>query len=704
MRAAKKRWLAAAVIAVLLAAGSTTVLLFRSTTRVAVSASSSAAGTRPDELLRRSPDSPSAERPVAWASDSETVGAWLSLDWTRPTRVNRVQLYAAGSGDRAPRSVLLGFDDGSSLLVTAGPEGNAMVTFPERRTSRVRITVAEAAPGAKSIALAALAVDDGGPLVDALPAGELARLDASSGLEPGAGVLQDGDAATSTTGGEWLADAFDPSPWVRARWSRPVEVSSVQVLGPSAAPSGIEQVGPVMLSGVLRFDDGSEVVVSGVESGGSQPTTIGFAPRVVRWARLDLARSAPNADAGLREFQIYGPGTTPPRWSTTSSDYAVDPPAVDCADAGPAGPIPWPQEPLELVCPGPGAAVSGRTTVVVAASPGTVVEAAGPVTPGASAVPTMQLLAEGTAGSNGRAVLTLDTADVPRGPITILLQAEGTGASAAVPLQLFHRGGRMTSSPTFAPRGLTPQWSEEFNGPVSVSATGEGALYAAAKPTASGAESFGEAAFADPASGAGTVATVDGYLRLRAESTAGRTAAAQQGQSSVGGMLSSLRVGAGGFAAQYGYFEARMTGAPGRGSWPAFWTLNTRSATRDNAVVGEADAVELYGHNPAGSCHTIHHYDPTFEGGQRGEGRCLGDNGFSDWTTNWHTYGMRIVPGGALFFIDGVQVADLHGKLGRYDEPFFFMVNLALGGDWPVDLSATAGRTDLYVDWIRVYT
>ena len=31
-------------------------------------------------------------------------------------------------------------------------------------------------------------------------------------------------------------------------------------------------------------------------------------------------------------------------------------------------------------------------------------------------------------------------------------------------------------------------------------------------------------------------------------------------------------------------------------------------------------------------------------------------------------------------------------------------VDLASGGGWPVDLSSTAGISDMYVDWVRVYS
>jgi hypothetical protein len=36
--------------------------------------------------------------------------------------------------------------------------------------------------------------------------------------------------------------------------------------------------------------------------------------------------------------------------------------------------------------------------------------------------------------------------------------------------------------------------------------------------------------------------------------------------------------------------------------------------------------------------------------------------------------------------------------------PFFFLINLATGGGWPVDLSRYGGIADMYVDYVRVYS
>jgi beta-glucanase (GH16 family) len=701
-RVVRQRFVAAALALIVAIGVFTTVLVYRQDGPPAVTASSSAPGTRPQALLTAAPQVPAPNRDVAWASTGEAAGSWVSLTWGRATRVGMVRLYSAGDERRAPSSALLTFDDGSSVLATANAEGDTVATFPERTTSHLRITIAGAAPGADSVALAALSVDrsESGGFARASDTGS-SRIDTSSGAAHGDDVLRDGDPTAGDAGGEWVAASDDKSPWVRVRWMHPAEVSSVQVLGPAA--TGVAAGSPAAeLSGVVHFDDGSEVVVSGIAGGQDQPTTIAFAPRVVTSARLELMPPVPGADVGLRELRFYGPGMTPPRWPTSAAGYAAKPFTASCGSRPTSAVTPSAGDGLVLLCPSPGSAVSGTTTVRIATTPGLLLQVHAPVIDATSTTPLWRDVATATAGADGQVSVELDTTVMPHGPVTISVQVENA-SSTALPVQLFNTMGQPIASPGFAPDGLTLQWEDEFNRPLSISASGEDALYAAAKPTAGGMESFGEAAFADPAEGAGTVSTIDGYLRLRAEPTQGRTAAATQGQDHLSGMVSSLDAGGSGFSAQYGYFEARMLGAPGPGSWPAFWTLNTQSVTQDNDVVGEADVVELYGQNPMGSCHSLHHYDPSFKGGERATGKCLIDNGFPDWTTTWHTYGMRIVPDGAVFFIDGVQIADLK-DLGRYDEPFFFMLNLALGGGWPVDLSATGGTTDLYVDWVRVYT
>ncbi|MGY1774385.1 glycoside hydrolase family 16 protein [Geodermatophilus sp. SYSU D00804] len=458
------------------------------------------------------------------------------------------------------------------------------------------------------------------------------------------------------------------------------------------------------LRGVLRFDDGSSVVVSGIAGGDDEATTIAFPPRIVTSVRLEIDRTVADASVGLREFVAHDAGTTPPRWPQTEQGYSTTPPPADACGAS-STPVADPVAgQLTLVCPSPGSGVEGEVTVVVAADPGTPLEVLMWTGESEAGPDSVAVVASGSADADGRAVLAVDTSGAPHGPLTLRVQRGGPAPGAPLYVQLVNRAGRQVESPGSAPPGMTLQWAEEFTAPLSVSRTGVDADYAAVKPDASSSGQFGEATFADPASGAGTLATVDdGYLRIRARPAG--DAAGQQSSGHLSGLLASTDVSGSGFAAQYGYFEARMMGAPGAGAWSAFWMLNTESAALPSDTAGEVDAVELYGHDTSGSCHTLHSWgasEPT-EPDDGAAPNCRDENGFADWAMAWHTYGVRITPDGATFSIDGQEVSAPRG-LTHSSEPFFFLVDLALGGGWPVDLSPTGGTTDVYVDWVRVHT
>jgi hypothetical protein len=55
-----------------------------------------------------------------------------------------------------------------------------------------------------------------------------------------------------------------------------------------------------------------------------------------------------------------------------------------------------------------------------------------------------------------------------------------------------------------------------------------------------------------------------------------------------------------------------------------------------------------------------------------------------------------------VFVIDGKVVATAAQVAGG-GALMFFLLDMALGGGWPVDLKALQDRTVLYVDYVRVY-
>ncbi|GAA4742016.1 hypothetical protein GCM10023328_24020 [Modestobacter marinus] len=685
-----------------LVAGSTAFLLARAAD-VQVSASSSAAGSEPAALLdhdKLDAAVPLSDRPVSWRSDDETTGAWVELDWPEPTTVDHVEVRAAG---RAPfKNAVLTFDRGGSLLLTADEDGNVGLDFPARQVSSARLTFAEVPQEATSVALTSLVLDGSGdPRATDGEATDSAEVTISSGADPGA--LVDGDIGSGEVGGEWEALPDDLAPWGELSWEGARELSSVQIVGPSARAFDPTSSASAALHGRLVFDDGSSVLVSGISSGEPQVTTIAFTPRMASSVRLVLEKTIDQAEFAIREIAVHEAGTTPPVWPQQEQGHVVAAPeADDCGTAAAPPSAGGPDGQLALVCPAPGAAIDGETSVVLHAPAGTAVTATAwrPATPG-SRSGSIEPIASGTADAAGRLPLTFDASSLQHGPFAVRMTAEVQGDVRPLYVQLVNRGGEQVTSEGSSPPGMTLQWAEDFSTPLSATQTGAGARYAATKPAPWGPSEFGDAVFADPADGSENLATLDGHLRVRVDPIGNRDIRTPYDQQHVGGILSSARVGGSGFAAQYGYFEARMLGPAGLGTWPAFWMLDSESATNRGEVTSEVDAVELYGRNTASSCHAIHAWTDGEDA--LDEQFCLEDGIRGDWALSWHTYGVRIMPGEAVFTVDGREV---HRMVGVVNDahPYFWMVDLALGGGWPVDLSSTTGVADLYVDWVRVWT
>jgi beta-glucanase (GH16 family) len=76
----------------------------------------------------------------------------------------------------------------------------------------------------------------------------------------------------------------------------------------------------------------------------------------------------------------------------------------------------------------------------------------------------------------------------------------------------------------------------------------------------------------------------------------------------------------------------------------------------------------------------------------------------------FHTYGALWFPGTIQLSVDGtpyatVVRADLSGSDSWvFDRPFFLLLNLAVGGDWPgTPTAATRFPATMLVDWVRVF-
>ncbi len=242
-------------------------------------------------------------------------------------------------------------------------------------------------------------------------------------------------------------------------------------------------------------------------------------------------------------------------------------------------------------------------------------------------------------------------------------------------------------------------WSDEFNGPA-------GAGIDTNKWTAeTGGDGWGnqelEFYTASPRN-----AALDGQgcLTITALKSAAHTFHTKYGN----GCYSSARIiTAKKFSVKYGRIQARIRIPAGQGLWPAFWMLGESFPTAGWPACGEVDIMENVGKQP-----------DTISGSLHGPGY-FGDHGrtaeyhlprHAPFAAAFHVFAVEWEAGEIRWYCDDHlyerrTTADVPaGKPWVFDKPFFLLLNLAVGGDWPGNPDATTPFPAIMaVDYVRVY-
>jgi beta-glucanase (GH16 family) len=165
------------------------------------------------------------------------------------------------------------------------------------------------------------------------------------------------------------------------------------------------------------------------------------------------------------------------------------------------------------------------------------------------------------------------------------------------------------------------------------------------------------------------------------------------------------------FSQAYGRFEARIKIPRGQGIWPAFWMLGDDINKVGWPACGEIDIMENIGKEPTLIHGTIH--GPGYSG-EHGIGApaSLSDlpktaQAIAD---DFHIFAVEWEPNVIRFYIDDHLYetrtpADLPpGTKWVYDHPFFLLLNVAVGGDWPGNPDGTTVFPQtMLVDYVRIY-
>ncbi|HEV2826225.1 MAG TPA: glycoside hydrolase family 16 protein [Pyrinomonadaceae bacterium] len=161
------------------------------------------------------------------------------------------------------------------------------------------------------------------------------------------------------------------------------------------------------------------------------------------------------------------------------------------------------------------------------------------------------------------------------------------------------------------------------------------------------------------------------------------------------------------FTQTYGRFEASIQVPYGPGIWPAFWMLGNDLGTAGWPTCGEIDIMENIGKEPSIVHGTLH--GPGYSGanGITASYALPASRKFSD---RYHRFAVEWEPNVIRFYVDGRLYktrtpADLPaGKAWVFNHPFFLVLNVAVGGDFPGNPDATTIFPQLMkVDYVRVY-
>lgn len=159
---------------------------------------------------------------------------------------------------------------------------------------------------------------------------------------------------------------------------------------------------------------------------------------------------------------------------------------------------------------------------------------------------------------------------------------------------------------------------------------------------------------------------------------------------------------------RFGRFEARLRLPQGRGIWPAFWMMPTDEVYGGWPQSGEIDIMENIGHERTTVHGTVHFGDPWPNNRSLGASFTLNpsEGAFAD---TFHTFAVEREPGVLRWFVDDVLYQtltpdDLAPHPWPFDERFHFILNLAVGGNWPGDPDEhTVFPQTLEADYVRVY-
>ena len=154
---------------------------------------------------------------------------------------------------------------------------------------------------------------------------------------------------------------------------------------------------------------------------------------------------------------------------------------------------------------------------------------------------------------------------------------------------------------------------------------------------------------------------------------------------------------------KYGRIDIRAALPEGQGIWPALWMLGSNIDQVSWPNCGEIDIMEIVGHEPNKLHGTLHWGDVNGNHAQYGGYK----NSSIDLSEEFNVYSIIWTQTQITWLLNNVQYHVININEAQFDEfreNFFFIMNVAVGGNWPGSPDATTVFPQrMIVDYIRVH-
>lgn len=159
---------------------------------------------------------------------------------------------------------------------------------------------------------------------------------------------------------------------------------------------------------------------------------------------------------------------------------------------------------------------------------------------------------------------------------------------------------------------------------------------------------------------------------------------------------------------KYGRIDIRAAMPEGQGLWPALWMLGDSFSSVGWPRCGEIDIMEMVGGTGTNRgdevCHGTVHWD---NNGTKADFGSHIKSTTGKLSENFHVYTIIWDANAIKWYFDDVQYHQIDitpAALSEFREKFFFIFNVAVGGNWPGSPnSSTVFPQQMAVDYVRVF-